>query len=48
MYKENILLVDDREDFIAGSKKAGWNTFLFNNKLIIKQFAEFMILRKFY
>ncbi|MDO8610479.1 MAG: HAD-IA family hydrolase [bacterium] len=29
---KNILLVDDREDFIAGAKKAGWNTFLFNNK----------------
>lgn len=28
----DILLVDDREDYLDGAKKAHWHTFLFNNK----------------
>lgn len=29
---KNILLIDDRQDFIDGAQKAGWSTFLFNDK----------------
>jgi len=28
----DILLVDDREDYVEGAKKAHWHTFLFNNQ----------------
>ena len=28
----DILLVDDRDNYLEGAKKAQWNTFLFNNK----------------
>jgi putative hydrolase of the HAD superfamily len=29
---KNILLIDDKPDFIEGAKKAVWNTFMFNDK----------------
>ncbi len=29
---EEILLIDDRKDFVEGAKKMGWQTFLFNTK----------------
>lgn len=41
----NILLVDDREDYLEGAKKAGWNIFLFNNKQInysTKELEEYL------
>ena len=37
---QNILLVDDRQDFIDGAKKAQWNTFLFNDKQRTHSVAE--------
>ncbi len=29
---QEILLVDDREDYCRGAEKTGWNIFLFNPK----------------
>jgi len=37
---EEILLIDDREDFLEGAKRYGWNTILFDPKNIDKTFKE--------
>lgn len=42
----NILLIDDRPDFINGAQKAGWKTFLFNDKdrnNSIKELEEYIL-----
>lgn len=38
---KDILLVDDREDYLEGAKKVGWNIFLFNNKQPTQSAEEF-------
>jgi len=41
----NILLVDDRKDYLDGAKKAQWNTFLFDNKQrdhSVKELEEYL------
>ena len=43
---KNILLIDDKPDFIAGAQKAGWKTFLFNDKdraNSIKELEEYLL-----
>lgn len=43
---KNILLIDDRQDFIDGAEKAGWNTFLFNDKErknSVKELEEYIL-----
>jgi HAD superfamily hydrolase (TIGR01549 family) len=35
-----ILFIDDREDYIEGARKLGWNTYLFNNKKITQSVKE--------
>lgn len=37
---DNILLVDDRADYLEGAKKANWFTFLFNNKQRVQSTKE--------
>jgi len=37
---DNILLVDDREDYLEGAKKASWYTFLFDNKKRVQSTKE--------
>lgn len=44
---EEILLVDDREDFIEGAKKVGWQTYLFKLSAVNKTISELtQILKK--
>ncbi len=38
--QDNILLIDDREDYLEGAKKARWKTFLFDNQLRSKSIKE--------
>lgn len=43
---KDILLVDDREDFLEGAKRAQWNTFLFDNtqpSKSAKKLEEFLL-----
>lgn len=44
--QENILFVDDREDFLETAKQAGWKTFLFNNKKVdvsVRELESYLI-----
>lgn len=43
---KNILLIDDRQDFLDGAKKAHWHTFLFNDKEranSVKELEEYIL-----
>jgi HAD superfamily hydrolase (TIGR01509 family) len=43
---KNILLIDDRQDFLDGAKKAQWHTFLFNDKeraISVKELEEYIL-----
>lgn len=43
---KNILLIDDRQDFLDGAKRAQWNTFLFNDKErtnSVKELEEYLL-----
>lgn len=37
---QEILLIDDREDYLEGAKKLGWNTYLFDTKQPAKSVQE--------
>ena len=46
MDPKNILLIDDRQDFLEGAKKAQWQTFLFNDKeraKSVKELEEYLV-----
>lgn len=43
---KNILLIDDRQDFLDGAKKVQWHTFLFNDKEranSVKELEEYIL-----